>query len=182
MANVVHAHGEPVAAEAGERVLGRDDRAQTLRYRVEQPVARPVAERVVDDLEVVEVDEEHRDATGLLRAPLQSGTQLLDELLPAEEPRERVVARLPGNRLFRGATLGDVDAMRDPEGRRLIGARHQRVPPERPTARAVLADEPALDLAEVAPRPRIAAAVVVGSQRVERLPTSSSSPWPDSAS
>ena len=55
---VVQAHGELVAAEAGDLVLRAHARAQAIGDRDEQLVADRVAERVVDGLEVVDVDEE----------------------------------------------------------------------------------------------------------------------------
>ena len=54
-------HRELVAAEAGDHVAGAQHAAQALGDDLEQAVAGPVAERVVDDLEVVEVDEQDRD-------------------------------------------------------------------------------------------------------------------------
>ena len=59
-------HGELVAAEAGERVGGAQRAAQPARDLLEQPVAVGVAERVVDGLEVVEVDDhQHERLAGL---------------------------------------------------------------------------------------------------------------------
>ena len=52
---------ELVAAEAGDDVVGAQHAAQPLGHGDEQPVAGAVPERVVDELEVVEVDEQHRD-------------------------------------------------------------------------------------------------------------------------
>ena len=54
-------------------------------------VAGSVAERVVDHLEVVEVDEQHRD---LLAAAGDQLAQALQEERPVRQPRERVVMRL----------------------------------------------------------------------------------------
>ena len=59
----------------------------------EQHVARVVAERVVDQLEAVEVDEEHREPA---LVPLRLRERLLQALAEhraVEEPGERVVAR-----------------------------------------------------------------------------------------
>ena len=53
--------GELVTAEARDDVAGSQDAAQPVRERREQAVADFVAERVVDDLETVEVDEEDRE-------------------------------------------------------------------------------------------------------------------------
>ena len=52
--------GEFVAAEAGDKIGGDDAAAQTLRHRFQQFVADQVAERIVDALEFVDVDIEHR--------------------------------------------------------------------------------------------------------------------------
>ena len=53
---------ELVAAEARDQVALADRAAQALGDLDQQPVAGLVAEAVVDDLEVVEVEEQHRDA------------------------------------------------------------------------------------------------------------------------
>ena len=54
-------HHELVAAEAPERVGLADDAVEPRGHRAQQLVAGVVAERVVDALEVVEVDEQRRD-------------------------------------------------------------------------------------------------------------------------
>ena len=51
---------ELVAAEARHRVVVADAVAQPLRHLQQQLVAGGVAERVVDGLEVIEIDEHHR--------------------------------------------------------------------------------------------------------------------------
>ena len=51
---------ELVAAEAGDQVRRANESGDPLRGRHEECVARSVPERVVDDLEVVEVDEQDR--------------------------------------------------------------------------------------------------------------------------
>ena len=55
---------ELVAAEAGDQVAGAHGGAQPVGHLDEQLVAGGVAERVVDDLEVVEVEEEAGQAAG----------------------------------------------------------------------------------------------------------------------
>ena len=57
---VVQAHGELVAAEPGDLVLRTHTRAQPVSHAHQQLVADGVAERVVDGLEVVDVDEQDR--------------------------------------------------------------------------------------------------------------------------
>ena len=51
--------GELVAAEAGDQIVAAHDPAQTLRDVEDQLVADVVAERVVDVLEMIEIDVEH---------------------------------------------------------------------------------------------------------------------------
>ena len=57
---VLGQHGELVAAEPGHEVAVPDGAGDPLGDRDEQGVAGGVAERVVDDLEVVEVEEQDR--------------------------------------------------------------------------------------------------------------------------
>ena len=52
--------GEFVAAEAGDQIVAAHDAAQALRDVENELVADMVAERVVDVLEVIEIDVEHR--------------------------------------------------------------------------------------------------------------------------
>ena len=75
--------GELVAAEAGDHVVVADRAAQPVRDLDQQPVAGLVAEAVVDDLEVVEVEEQHRDAL-----PVAGGD--------AQRRQERGAIRQPG--------------------------------------------------------------------------------------
>ena len=94
-AGEVFADGEElVAAEPHQRIGGPDDRAHLLRHSDEQPVACGMVDGVVDQLEVVEVDEEHRD--GCLRAPRPCERRLQPLLhdRPVGQPGERVVRRL----------------------------------------------------------------------------------------
>jgi hypothetical protein len=57
---VVEDHHELVAAQARHRVALAQHRAQPLGHALQQLVAHAVAEAVVDELEVVQVDEHHR--------------------------------------------------------------------------------------------------------------------------
>ena len=70
----VEQDGELVAAEARDGVARAHARAQALGDRDQQLVADRVAERVVDGLEVVDVDEQDGDGRiGLARAPRRRG-------------------------------------------------------------------------------------------------------------
>ena len=57
-------HRELVAAQPRRQVVGADAVPDPVRDRGEQPVAGRVAQRVVDDLEVVEVEEEDDRSAG----------------------------------------------------------------------------------------------------------------------
>ena len=54
-------HGEFIAAEAGDEILGPDRLAQPLRDRLQEFVADRMSQRVVDPLELVDVDIEDRE-------------------------------------------------------------------------------------------------------------------------
>src|SRR5205085_1317694 len=62
--DVLAEHGELVAAGAGDRVLGADRGLQAPGQLEQQLVAAVVAERVVDSLEAVDVEEEDGDGPG----------------------------------------------------------------------------------------------------------------------
>ena len=76
-ADVAEHDDELVATESAEHVAVADDRAQAFAHAAQQLVADAVAEAVVDDLEVVEVDEHHRDGAGL--AGLEEAGKLIEE-------------------------------------------------------------------------------------------------------
>ena len=69
---------ELVAAKAAHRVAGAHGIRKAPRDRAQQPVADVVAERIVDVLEAVQVDEQHRHFfSGAVRL-LQRDAQPLD--------------------------------------------------------------------------------------------------------
>ena len=84
-------HGELVAAEAGDGVDGAQHAAQPVGDGDEQPVAGGVAEAVVDRLEVVQIDEQHRGAGVALLQPLQRTVQPDGEQCPVAQAGEGVV-------------------------------------------------------------------------------------------
>src|SRR5439155_7667019 len=76
---VVAQHGELVAAEPGDGVTGSHHAAQSPSQRHEQLVASVVAEAVVDDLEPVEVEEQHRKRVVAATSPGQGELEELQE-------------------------------------------------------------------------------------------------------
>ena len=99
--------GEFVAAEPRDEIIAADAPAQAHRHRFQQFVADQMAKRIVDALEFVDVDIEHRQL--LARAIAR---QLLFE--PLVEQRavrqvgQRIVMRQMGDPLLGALALGDV--------------------------------------------------------------------------
>ncbi len=101
-------HRELVAAEAGDRVRRAGALDQALRRDLQQPVAGFVPLRVVDVLEVVEVDHEHREP--FLGAPRER-ERVLDavaEQAPVGEQRQGIVERELAQLVLERLSLGDV--------------------------------------------------------------------------
>ena len=90
--DAVEQDGELVAAEAGHRVHPADAVFEPAREVDEEAVAEVVAERVVDDLEAVEIDEEDGEAVGGgALGPLDGEAQAVGEARAVGQARERVV-------------------------------------------------------------------------------------------
>jgi len=90
-------YGEFIAAIAGDQVMRAQTAAQALGDGHQQAVAKTVAQAVIDQLETVEVQEQHGEAL-LLRLPA-----LLQNL--AEPVKEEVAVRQAGQ----GVVVGAVD-------------------------------------------------------------------------
>ena len=122
----------------------------------QEPVAGPVTERIVDDLEVVEVEEQHRDLGPAPAAACQRPLDVVAEEDPVGQPGQRVVQRVVEELLLEALLVGRVDeqALRDPApvagssvmliglvvdpDHRAVPGRHPVVGPERPLRRPVL--------------------------------------------
>ena len=105
-AGAVAGDHELVAAEARHDVAAADALAQTLRDDAQQLVARAVAERVVDDLEAIEVHQQQRD---LLALALRGGERLRDvrvEERAVRQTGQRIVQRA---RAHLGLRVGAVE-------------------------------------------------------------------------
>ena len=88
--------GELVAAEAGDAV-GRPQRLlQPLPDHLQQPVADVVAEVVVDGLEAVEVEVQHREVRLVTADARQRGLEPVEQQHAVREAGERVVQRVGG--------------------------------------------------------------------------------------
>ncbi len=82
---------ELVSSEPGDGVVAADRRGETTTHRHEQLVARVVAEAVVDHLEAVEVEEEHRHHRFVVVQALQRGVETVDGERAVRQLGERVV-------------------------------------------------------------------------------------------
>ena len=78
-AGVLQQHGELVAAEARRGVGVARARDEALGDRAQQLVARRVADAVVDGLEAVEVDEQHREVAAAAGAALERVLEAVEE-------------------------------------------------------------------------------------------------------
>ena len=103
-------HGELVAAHARDGVARAQRGVEPQRDGLQQPVAGLVAERVVDDLEAVEVEEQHGGA-GVRLAAARAAQGLLepvDEERAVGEAGQRVVQRVVLQALDGAAVVGGV--------------------------------------------------------------------------
>ena len=82
--------------------------ADAVGDRLQQLVADGVAERVVDRLEVVEVDEQHDDRVGFGSGDAEGVVHAVEEQRPVGEPGELVVERAVAELAFEVALFGDV--------------------------------------------------------------------------
>jgi len=133
--------GEGVAAEPGHRVARPDGRPQASRHLHEQPVAGGVTQAVVDDLEAVEVQEEHRHRLG---APPQARQRELD-VVHQQRPVGKAGQGIGQGRLDRllleALALADVLDVRDEVQRLILGVAHQRHREEDPHLLEVGSDQ-----------------------------------------
>ena len=114
-------HDELVAAEAREDVGLAHGPGEALRDRLQQQVAGIVAQRVVDALEVVEVEEQARDVVRVALRLRQHLPQLLVEQRPVRQPGQDVVLREPVG--LRGGDLQLLRPLRDLVLQRALVAR-----------------------------------------------------------
>ena len=122
--DAVEQHRELVAAEPGDGVRRPHGRLQPARDGDQQPVSHLVPERVVDELEAVEVEEEDRGRGGRVGA-LGAPDRLVEpvqEQHAVREAGERVVQRVVLEALLGPLAVGDVGlAADDPSARAHAG-------------------------------------------------------------
>ena len=84
-------HPELVAAHARERVAGGEQRREPLGELGQQLVAAIVAEELVDDLEAVEAQPEHRDGAAVAGGERERVVDAVDEQRAVRQRGQRVV-------------------------------------------------------------------------------------------
>ena len=111
--DVLLEHHEFVAAEPRHEILRAQHFAQPVGDRAQQLVAAGMAERVVDLLELIEVDEQQRrQLLGIVRNRQQT-LDLVAEIEPVGQRRQFVVARQMADPGFGVAPFGDVFQQHD---------------------------------------------------------------------
>ena len=150
---------ELVAAEARDGVLGAHAAAQALGDGDEQRVADAVAERVVDGLEVVDVDEQD----GGLAVVGELLAHALHEQRAVREVGERVVVGLVVELVLQGLKL--VDRLLEP----VVLERHGRVVGQRLQQAQVVGAERALEADAVGEHDRADRALLAGEHRDHRV-------------
>ena len=116
--------GEFIAAQTSHDVLGPGCLAEPRGHRHEKRVADRMPERVVDRLELVEIDDED-GKTGVAEACRV--LHAFEEQRPIGEPGQRIVARHMGDLRCGLLTPGDVLMGRDPAAARHRLVRHQDI-------------------------------------------------------
>ena len=105
-------HDELVAAQAPERVGAAHDAVEPRGDGLQQLVAGGVPERVVDGLEVVEIDEQGRDLRLAARAAREHLLDAIEDQRPVRQAGQRVVRRQERELLLasRELFIGSLDA------------------------------------------------------------------------
>ena len=134
---------ELVTREPADHVALADGRLEPPGQLEEELVAAGVAERVVDQLEAVEVDEEHGEVGLVLHGDHQLALELVVEERPVAEAGERVVVGEPVELRLGGLPVGDVgEGAHHHGGVVLAGAGQEAGAHGQPLAPAVLVGDP----------------------------------------
>ena len=100
--------GEFIATDPGDRVRGPHRLLQALRGHPQDAIAGGVAERVVDVLEAVQVEEQQRHASAVAACTHDRPGQALGKQRAVRQVRQRVVIGQVAQFLLDAATIGDV--------------------------------------------------------------------------
>ncbi len=100
--------GEFVAAEPGQNVGFAQQRFQAGRHFDQQRIAGGMAERIVDLLEAIEVEQQNGERLLQPALPRRGFLDFLNERRAIGEPGQRVMVRQKGDALLGLLALGDV--------------------------------------------------------------------------
>jgi hypothetical protein len=100
--------GELVSPEAGKRLFGQHAVLQAFDDRQQDLISHLVTQGVVDNLEVVQVHEQHRNLDVSPSGTLQGELQAVEEQGPVRQPGQGVVERLVGQLFLELPPLGDL--------------------------------------------------------------------------
>jgi len=142
---------ELVAADPGERVGPADGGVQQPTDTRDQLVAGCVAERVVDELEAIEVEEEDGSRLVVSGRELERSLQLLAEASAVEQAGEGVVVCEVLELALGPLAVGDVHDVGDRERLPVVALREEGAADENPDGVPVAVDQALLELDVVAP-------------------------------
>ena len=126
-AHVAREDRELVATEARDDVARPQLRGDALAQHDQELVARAVPQAVVDGLEAVAVEEQHREAEARVLARRRDRTdKLLEEIRAVRQVGEVVVMRDVLQASLGDPARGDVQHLEDEAGRVLVGGREER--------------------------------------------------------
>ncbi|MDQ3465690.1 MAG: hypothetical protein M3500_13590 [Actinomycetota bacterium] len=113
-------YDELVAAVAGDAVRRAAGRHQALRRGDEHLVPHPVAQRVIDPFEVIQVDKQHGDSSRGAFQSEQGATHAVGEHCAVRRTGQRIGLRLTRERVLCGPASVDVPRVAD-DGEKLSG-------------------------------------------------------------
>jgi len=99
---------EFIGVETGKRILLAQRRSKALGDGAQQLVAGAVAERIVDRLEIIETEHQHRDLVCAAPGVLQNLVHALTQQIAVRQPGQGVVLRHEGEPRVGAFALGNI--------------------------------------------------------------------------
>ena len=119
-------HREDVAADSRQRILCPQQPAEAARQRQQDRIAGREADRFVDLLEAVDVDDDHGRADGVVgAAEAEHGGEPILEQLAIGQAGQVVVHGIVQHPLLGGTLLGDIRERADDADDLAVGADHR---------------------------------------------------------
>ena len=124
--DIVTHDDELVAADPRHRVAGTDRAGDSLGSETQERIAGAVTKRVVDDLELIDIEEHHAELGAAPARAGQSVEQAVVEQGAIWQTGERVVKGLVGKIVFHALAFGDVLELSEEVLRRAVLVANQR--------------------------------------------------------